>query len=101
MNRDGSEREIPCIKSYKSYNLSFIIFFVRPLLLGTPLLIENRKTGFPDFRIRMNRDGSEKKITYIKSYMSYNWYFINLFVRPILLGAAILEKPDFRISGSG
>ena len=27
MNRDGSEREIPCIKSYKSYNLSFIIFF--------------------------------------------------------------------------
>ena len=60
-----------------------------------------QKTEKPDFRIRMNRDGSEKKITYIKSYMSYNWYFINLFVRPILLGAAILEKPDFRISGSG
>ena len=101
MNRDGSEKKITYIKSYISYNRHFINFFVRPLLLGAPLLIENRKTGFPDFRIRMNRDGSEKKITYIKSYMSYNWYFINLFVRPILLGAAILEKPDFRISGSG
>ena len=30
-----------------------------------------RKTGFPDIRIRMNRDGSEKKITYIKSYILY------------------------------
>ena len=27
-----------------------------------------QKTEKPDFRIRMNRDGSEKKITYIKPY---------------------------------
>ena len=29
-----------------------------------------QKTEKPDFRIRMNRDGSEKKITYIKSYIT-------------------------------
>ena len=35
-----------------------------------------QKTEKPDFQIRMNRDGSEKKITCIKSYISYNWSFI-------------------------
>ena len=50
-----------------------------------------RKTGFPDIRIRMNRDGSEKKITYIKSYISYNRYFIKIFVRPLLLGAPLVN----------
>ena len=51
------------------------------------------KTEKPDFRIRMNRDGSEKKITYIKSYISYNRYFIKIFVRPLLLGAPLLIVP--------
>ena len=50
-----------------------------------------RKNEKPDFRIRMNRDGSEKKITYIISYMSYNWSFINFFVRPLLLGAPLVN----------
>ena len=45
-----------------------------------------QKTEKPDFRIRMNRDGSEKKITYIKPYKSFIWCFINFFVRPLLLG---------------
>ena len=50
-----------------------------------------QKNEKPDFRIRMNRDGSEKKVTYIKSYMSYNWSFINFFVRPLLLGAPLVN----------
>ena len=49
-----------------------------------------RKNEKPDFRIRMNRDGSEK-ITYIKSYISYNLSFINFFVRPLLLGAPLVN----------
>ena len=36
-----------------------------------------------------------------KSYMVYNFCFINFFVWPILIGAAILKKPKNRISGSG
>ena len=52
-----------------------------------------QKAEKPDFRIRMNRDGSEKKITYIKSYISYNRYFIKNFVRPLLLGAPLLIVP--------
>ena len=50
-----------------------------------------QKTEKPDFRIRMNRDGSEKKITYIKPYKSVNWCFINFFVRPLLLGAPLVN----------
>ena len=38
MNRDGSKKKNTYIKSYISYNLSFIIFFVRPLLLGAPFV---------------------------------------------------------------
>ena len=38
-----------------------------------------QKNEKPDFRIRMNRDGSEKKITYIKPYKSFNYCFINFF----------------------
>ena len=49
-----------------------------------------QKTEKPDFRIRMNRDGSEKIFTCIKSYISYNLSFINFFVRPLLLGAPLL-----------
>ena len=52
-----------------------------------------QKTEKPDFRIRMNRDGSEKKITYIKPYKSFIWCFINFFVRPLLLGAPLLIVP--------
>ena len=52
-----------------------------------------QKTEKPDFRIRMNRDGSEKKNTYIKPYKSFNWCFINFFVRPLLLGAPLLILP--------
>ena len=52
-----------------------------------------QKTEKPDFRIRMNRDGSEKKITYIKPYKSFNWCFINFFVQPLLLGAPLLIVP--------
>ena len=29
----------------------------------------------PDFRIRMNREGSEKKIIYIKPYIDYNFCY--------------------------
>ena len=54
-----------------------------------------RKTEKPDFRIRMNRDGSEKKITYIKSYKSFNksfnFCFITFFVQPLLLGAPLVN----------
>ena len=80
------------------------IFFLYQSIYGLHLVFYNffcmthpnrgghtRKTGFPDFRIRMNRDGSEKKITYIKSYISYNRHFINFFVRPLLLGAPLVN----------
>ena len=53
------------------------------------------KSGKPDFRIRMNRDGSEKKIIYIKPYKSFNCCFINFLVRPLLLGAPLLIVPTF------
>ena len=52
-----------------------------------------QKTEKPDFRIRMNRDGSEKKITYIKPYKSFNCCFIKNFVRPLLLGSPLLIVP--------
>ena len=52
-----------------------------------------QKTEKPDFRIRMNRDGSEIFFTYIKPYKSFNWCFINFFVRPLLLGAPLLIVP--------
>ena len=52
-----------------------------------------QKTEKPDFRIRMNRDGSEKKFTYIKPYKSFIWCFIIFFVRPLLLGAPLLIVP--------
>ena len=45
--------------------------------------------------------GFKNFFTYIKSYMSYNLCFINFFVWPTLIGAAILKKPKNRISGSG
>ena len=48
-----------------------------------------QKTEKPDFR--MNRDGSEKKIIYIKPYISYNSCFINFFLRPLLLGAPLVN----------
>ena len=51
-----------------------------------------QKTEKPDFRIRMNRDGSEKK-TFITSDMSYNLSFIIFFVQPLLLGAPLLIVP--------
>ena len=42
--------------------ISFLMnFFVWPTLIGAALLIF-RKSGKPDFRVRMDRDGSEKKI---------------------------------------
>ena len=50
-----------------------------------------QKTEKPDFRIRMNRDGSEKKNIYIKPYKSYNSCFINFFLRPLLLGAPLVN----------
>ena len=50
-----------------------------------------QKTEKPVFRIQMNRDGSEKKITNIKPYKSFNWCFINFFVRPLLLGAPLVN----------
>ena len=43
----------------------------------------------------MNRDGSEKKIVYIKPYISYNWCFINFFLRPLLLGAPLVNQCAF------
>ena len=39
----------------------------------------------------MHRDGSEKKITYIKPYISYDWSFIIFFLRPLLLGAPLVN----------
>ena len=39
----------------------------------------------------MNRYGSEKNSIYIKPYISYNWYFINFFLRPLLLGAPLVN----------
>ena len=56
--------------------------------------VHTQKTEKPDFRIRMNRDGSEKKITYIKPYKSFSWCFINFFVRPLLLWAPLLIVPQ-------
>ena len=38
-----------------------------------------KKTEKPDFQIRMNLDGSEKKINHIKPYKSFNWCFIYFF----------------------
>ena len=85
------------IKSYMSYNLCFMNFFVWPTLIGAAILKKPKN--------RISGSGwtgtGLKKNTYIKSYMSYNSYFINFFVWPTLIGAGILEKPDFRISGSG
>ena len=39
----------------------------------------------------MNRYGSEKNSIYIKPYISYNWCFINFFLRPLLLGAPLVN----------
>ena len=39
----------------------------------------------------MNRYGSEKNSIYIKPYISYNWCFINFFLRPLLLGAPFVN----------
>ena len=50
-----------------------------------------QKTEKPDFRIRMNRDGSEFFLIYIKPYISYNWCFINFFLGPLLLGAPLVN----------
>ena len=54
-------KKITYIKSYMSYNSYFITFFcmTHPNRGG-----HTQKTGKPDFRIRMNRDGSEKKYLY-------------------------------------
>ena len=68
-----------------SYNLCFIKFFVWPTLIGAAILKK------PKNRIRMNRDGSEKKFIHIKPYISYNWCFINFFLRPLLLGAPLVN----------
>ena len=89
-------------KSYKIGIVAHIRFNISNFFRPVPVHPdpEIRFSGFFSMPAPL-RVGHTKKITYIKSYMSYNWYFINLFVRPILLGAAILEKPDFRISGSG
>ena len=53
-----------------------------------------QKTEKPDFRIGMNRDGSEIFFTNIKPYKSFNWCLINFFVRPLLLGAPSLIVPQ-------
>ena len=59
-----------------------------------------RKTGFPDFWIRMTRDGSEKKTTYIKSYISYNRYFIKkICTTTPSRGSLTDRKSKNRISG--
>ncbi len=55
-----------------------------------------QKTEKPDFRIRMNPDRSEKKITYIKPYKSFIWCFIDFFVRPLLLGAPLVNLSTSR-----
>ena len=63
-------------------------------LVGTNLDPEIRifrKSRNPDFWIRMNQEGSEKKITYCNMYMNYHFFFTKIFVRPLLLGAPLVN----------
>ena len=65
---------------------------IQPLLLGAPLIdIVPSNEVIPDFRIRMNRSGSQKNYIYIKPHISYNWCFIKNFLRPLLLGAPLVN----------